>query len=329
MPEVSIIVPVYGVENCIDKCIQSVIGQSFRDWELILVDDGSPDNSGAICDSYAGTDGRIKVIHTENGGVSRARNTGMDAACGKYVVFIDGDDWVETTYIESMAAYAKDDKSVVYGNVVNDYSDGRQSVKVFDYMDAETVRLDSDVEKIMRTRLPENGFPVAKLFVRDIIRSHGLKFDESLSYHEDHLFVLEYLTYADSVILSSKADYHYEHRIGTESLSKKRHSPLKMIEASDKLIESITRCVDRFGITDICYIRRLYTCFGLNQLMVALKNAGYSELTDVANAIRRRYGLFRKYYSPNHRTLRLLPMLIFAHLEFPYRAVLQWREKLL
>ena len=92
MPTISVIVPVYRVEKYIRRCVDSILAQSFRDYELILVDDGSPDYSGAICDEYATRDPRIRVIHKENGGLSSARNVGIDAASGEYLFFMDSDD---------------------------------------------------------------------------------------------------------------------------------------------------------------------------------------------------------------------------------------------
>lgn len=101
-PKVSIIVPIYKVEKYIHKCIDSILSQTFTDFELILVDDGSPDKCGEICEQYALKDGRIKVIHKENGGLSDARNVGMEYANGIYTIFVDSDDWIETTMIEKM-----------------------------------------------------------------------------------------------------------------------------------------------------------------------------------------------------------------------------------
>lgn len=94
-PKVSIIVPIYKVEKYIYKCINSILGQSLTEFELILVDDGSPDRCGDICDEYAKKDKRIKVIHKENGGLSDARNSGLDVATGKFVAFIDSDDFID------------------------------------------------------------------------------------------------------------------------------------------------------------------------------------------------------------------------------------------
>ena len=99
MAEVSIIVPVYQVEKYIRQCVDSILAQTFTDFELILVDDGSKDQSGQICDEYARMDTRVKVIHKENGGLSDARNTGMDQASGKYFMFVDSDDYIAPTML--------------------------------------------------------------------------------------------------------------------------------------------------------------------------------------------------------------------------------------
>ena len=98
-PKLSIIVPVYNVEQYLDKCIKSILNQTFKDFELILVDDGSIDNSGEICDEYAKKDSRVKVIHKKNGGLAAARNTGLIIARGDYVGFVDSDDWIEPRYV--------------------------------------------------------------------------------------------------------------------------------------------------------------------------------------------------------------------------------------
>ena len=102
MPKVSIIVPVYKAEQYLHRCVDSILSQSFTDCELILVDDGSPDKSGEICDEYASRDSRIQVIHKQNGGVSSARNAGLDVAHGEYVWFVDSDDWIENDSLKEI-----------------------------------------------------------------------------------------------------------------------------------------------------------------------------------------------------------------------------------
>ena len=137
MPKVSIIVPVYKAEKYLHRCIDSILSQSFTDWELILVDDGSPDSSGAICDEYAQKDARIQVIHKVNGGVSNARQSGMDIAKGEYVIHADPDDWVETNMLEELYGKAKEeDADMVICDFIYEYAAGpkyhRQNIESLD-----------------------------------------------------------------------------------------------------------------------------------------------------------------------------------------------------
>lgn len=104
MPKFSIIVPVYKVEQYLDRCIQSILKQTFTDFEVILVDDGSPDNCGVICDNYAAKDDRIVVLHQINQGLSAARNNGLDIARGEYICFVDSDDWIEHEMLAEIEA---------------------------------------------------------------------------------------------------------------------------------------------------------------------------------------------------------------------------------
>ena len=120
MPEISVIVPVYNIQDYVSECVDSILKQSFRDFELILVDDGSTDSSGNICDSYMTIDSRIKVIHKKNGGLSDARNVGMMSAKGKYFSFIDGDDTVSLVYLEILYNTLKEqDADIVQGGFSN------------------------------------------------------------------------------------------------------------------------------------------------------------------------------------------------------------------
>lgn len=127
MAEVSIIVPVYQVEKYIRQCVDSILGQTFTDFELILVDDGSTDRSGEICDEYAGMDGRVKVIHTENVRAAEARNKGMDQASGNYFMFIDSDDYIVPTMLECLhRSIVKDDADIVSCNYLYSFENDRE-----------------------------------------------------------------------------------------------------------------------------------------------------------------------------------------------------------
>ena len=105
--KVSVVIPIYKVEDLLERCIDSVLDQEYKNLEIILVDDGSPDNSGKICDTYASVDSRVKVIHKTNGGLSDARNTGMKNATGEYITFLDSDDWIEPDFISYLLSIMK------------------------------------------------------------------------------------------------------------------------------------------------------------------------------------------------------------------------------
>ena len=140
MPKISIIVPVYKAEKYLNRCVDSILAQTFTDWELLLIDDGSPDRSGEICDEYAKKDSRIRVIHKENGGVSSARQRGQDEACGEYTIHVDPDDWVEPTMLEELYQKAKDDNADM---VICDYYTNESSLQ--NYIKQQPTKLDTNV----------------------------------------------------------------------------------------------------------------------------------------------------------------------------------------
>ena len=113
MPKISIIVPVYKAETYLSRCLDSIINQTFKNFEVLLIDDGSPDCSGEICDKYAAMDTRIRVLHKENGGVSSARQMGLDNAKGEYTIHADPDDWVEPNMLEELYKKAKEAEYVL------------------------------------------------------------------------------------------------------------------------------------------------------------------------------------------------------------------------
>lgn len=176
MPEISIVVPVYNIQEYIRECIESILAQSFRDFELILVDDGSKDLSGKICDEYLDKDNRIKVIHKENGGLSDARNVGMDGAKGNYLTFIDGDDAVSPLYLEILyttlkeqnadlvqGSFTRKKESLVLRSDIKKIICLENKEAIHDYLHRKGLYV-SACAKIYRRELFEHiNFPVGKL----------------------------------------------------------------------------------------------------------------------------------------------------------------------
>ena len=209
-PEISIIVPVYKVEEYLPCCIESVLAQSFTDFELLLVEDGSPDNCGEICDEYAQNDERLRVFHQQNSGVSIARNRGLSEARGKYVTFVDSDDWIGEDYLRDLydALPDKVSRGIVIEGVNRLYPD--KSVRKMP-LPGDTKLLASEVYRLLTEYFDGNiGYSASKLYSLDLIKEYHLCFSPKLSLLEDMLFMYDYILRTDFVVL--KNVYHYFYR---------------------------------------------------------------------------------------------------------------------
>ena len=216
MPTISIIVPVYKVEKYLHCCVDSILAQTFTDWELLLIDDGSPDRSGEICDEYASKDTRIKVFHKENGGVSSARNLGIDKAEGEWLCFIDSDDTIQPTYLDDFEL--DKEKSDIYMQGYQIIKDG-EIICTHDFSKCK----DFDLAKILGYSEDNNiiNSPCFKLYKSSIVNMNKVRFDIRTSYGEDHLFSLDYCRYISSAHFTLSHGYHYRISEG-ESLSHRR-----------------------------------------------------------------------------------------------------------
>lgn len=215
-PLVSVIVPVYNVECMLDKCVESIISQSYKNLEILLVDDGSPDNCPAKCDLWAKDDERIRVIHKKNGGLSSARNAGLAEAQGKFVSFIDSDDYIDVDMIDRMVTEAlqNDSQMVVCGTVNELYDNGKYSVLGCAVMQDMRTSNNGQVKKIM-LELTDTGYCIPvwnKLFRYDFLKQYDASFDESLHLGEDSVFEAHLYKYVDRLSCISKAFYHYVSR---------------------------------------------------------------------------------------------------------------------
>lgn len=192
-PKISIIVPVYNTEQYLSRCLDSILSQSFVDFELLLIDDGSTDGSGAICDAYAEKDGRIRVFHKENGGVSEARNLGLKEAKGEWICFVDSDDVLMADGLQAMADGVSDEVDMVMAGYIE--------------MEGDTLQTDTtgfggsgiiEQNKALlmmypSVDMPYMGYPWGKLYKRNLVLEKNISFDEHIRIKEDTLFVVEYL----------------------------------------------------------------------------------------------------------------------------------------
>ena len=203
---ISIIVPIYNVEKYLTKCIDSLISQTYQDVEIILVDDGSHDESARICDEYANKDLRIKVIHKQNGGVSSARNAGLAIAKGEYIGFVDPDDWVSLTMYEDMLTVIKDNSEVDLVICGYDYVKEDGNTDRFYRTREDELLLQKEMMSRMSDLPPTVRHGVVnKLFRKNVIGA--MQFDESLHSSEDVLFVTQYVEKINSAVFVHKPLY--------------------------------------------------------------------------------------------------------------------------
>lgn len=209
-PYISIITPVYKAEAFIEKCVNSIVAQTFTNWELILVDDGSPDGSGVLCDKFASKDDRIKSIHKANGGVSSARNLGLDYACGEYVTFIDSDDTIGPTFLERFAN--NPDIDIIFSGLQRV---GSVECKMFGELNKRYSSV-SDLMHDLSVSLDETdlmlgglNFICCKAFRRSILQEHSIRFNQEMIYGEDTCLVFQFLSYANNAMQVEGNEYFY------------------------------------------------------------------------------------------------------------------------
>ncbi len=208
-PKVSIIVPVYNAAGTLRRCIDSVLKQDYANFELLLVDDGSRDESPAICDGYAGQDGRIRVLHKENAGVSAARNDAIALASGRYLQFLDSDDWLAPEATRLLVRAAQDGGCDLV--IADFYRVSGDRVSHKGEIDEDGVMNREEFAAHMMENPADFYYGVLwnKLFRRDIIQEYGLRMDEDLRWCEDFLFNLEYILHAETFRALRVPIYYY------------------------------------------------------------------------------------------------------------------------
>lgn len=205
MCKISIVVPIYNIENSLSRCVDSIKNQIYINWELILVNDGSSDRSGSICDKYAENDERIIVVHKQNGGSASARNAGLRAATGDYITFVDGDDWIENDGYEKMMRRAMEtDSDIVMSNFTIQKADGTCSVRKEGFDKPNSVEL---IKAMMTGKL--HGSNCNKIYRRSIVENNNIRFIDGADYTEDLAFNIKLLTLTDKITYLPIAYYHY------------------------------------------------------------------------------------------------------------------------
>lgn len=237
MPLISIIIPVYNVEQYLSECLDSVLAQTIENFELILINDGSKDTSGEICDTYAEKDNRIRVFHQANAGSSTARNIGICKAEGKYICFIDSDDTVTPHYLQAFLPGIEQNAELCVQGLIEHVA-GRET-----YKKQFTATSHPSVVSALDAGLLHYRGLVCKLFHADIIRKYDIKFPAHIVYGEDAVFFYSYLSYISTVYTSAECCYYY--RKGIEPVTQRRHDPEALLDYLEFSIGKVTEIYQR------------------------------------------------------------------------------------
>ena len=240
---VTVIVPVYNAEQFLDKCIRSIQNQKYQEIEIILVNDGSTDNSLKICENYSAKDSRIIIIDKPNGGVSAARNRGIEASRGEFCCFVDSDDWIEDTHIEAMLNEMLDADCLIEGYIREDNND-----IVNCQLNSCEYNMDDLNWKEIES-LFANGYIHPcwnKLYKVQLIKKFDVRFEEEIHISEDSLFCLNYLLFCNKLKISESTTYYYHIESNAISLSKKVYDDIFDIYGR------VYKCLDKLLVRGNC-----------------------------------------------------------------------------
>ena len=258
LPLITAVMPVYNVAPYLPRALNSLINQTFTNYEIILVDDGSTDGCAGICDDYAGRHSNVRVMHQRNGGVSDARNAGMLEARGRYIVFPDSDDWVAPDYLESFLLLKREYGSdlVCLGLCPVDDKGVKWQKK-----DDFSVSLTSyeALEDMMGPGRFVSPSSWNKLFDLDIIRKNGLMFDTDLARAEDLFFLTQYLLKCETVVYNNHAVYYYYNREGSAVNFGLSANNLSGMKANDRIIALTKKEYPKIASLALC--RKTYASF--------------------------------------------------------------------
>lgn len=299
MSLISIIVPVYNAEKTLNRCVDSILGQTFQNFELLLINDGSTDKSGIICDEYAKQDSRVRTFHKQNEGVSVARNLGIIKSIGKYITFIDSDDEIVKDYLAILYKNVQENDIVFFFSKWI-YKDNSQLEILLDNFNSnEQNVIEKEIALLMDNKTGHDllGFAWNKMFKLSIIKEHHLEFIEKLSISEDEIFTLEYCMYVKQLKVIPFSLYVYY--ISETGLTYKKKEPSEWM----LLAECYNNLMKKYAYEGIkiCLNKRIKSC-----LLNAINNCDLS-LTSKFYVI---FHFIRKFCKKNH-------------LSIPYKSILR------
>lgn len=278
---ITIVVPVYNVEKYLNKCVESIVNQTYENLEIILVDDGSPDNCPQMCDEWAKKDCRIKVVHKKNGGLSSARNAGIDAMTGDYVLFIDSDDYIELNMAEIMYTnIIKDNYDVCVCN--NSHTDKNYNIISTTGFKGTVLKGDEIIQSFLKTTVFDSSSTCNKMYKYSVLEKYNLRFDETIKWGEDYPFNYYYFRVIDKMISIDDVLYHYlmeregsiTDNVTSGSVSRWQFVRMSMLEEKDNKV-NYKIALSKYASELMCTLREL-----LNSGNKELINQHFAEITD-------------------------------------------------
>lgn len=303
-PLISIIVPVYKAEHTLERCVHSLTAQTYNKLEIILINDGSPDQSGIICDKLAAKDSRITVIHQKNHGVSYTRNHGIDLCSGDFLCFVDSDDYVDQTFITNFVKGLSSTVDIVLQGINEIKSDGsiiKKIPRACIYPNEQILEGVADINQYAMF-----GYVCNKLYKRELIIRNNLRFDTNINISEDRIFALHYLQYAHKMNVVAASAYNYE--LQPTGLTMRQNSYDEIKRAADANLDAALlllkhRQSERF----LHDTRRMYIMTATGYLIALFKiKTPYRKINIALNLFKKEYIDWLIYYHPQSTDQKFL-----------------------
>lgn len=303
-PKVSIIVPVYKAEQYLHRCVDSILAQTFTDLELLLIDDGSPDRSGEICDEYAKLDSRIRVFHKPNGGVSSARQCGIDNALGEYTIHVDPDDWVDSAMLEELYNKAKADDADM---VICDFYEIYKDMQVRNIQRPQNFKNENILRQVLDASI--HGSLCNKLIRRRCYSLYNISLPHEMSLWEDRYIICRLLMHNIKVSYLDQAFYYYDRYSNQNSIV--RMPSLSSLDSVIYFIDYFEKHLNVSNYIDEFYLLKEYA----KNMAFLCTSCSYSQFENLYKEINKRYV---KFHNPLHFPFYSVMSLLLRNKKIPY-----------
>ncbi len=295
---ITVMIPAYNAQKYIGRCIESLIEQTYKDIEILIVNDGSKDSTKSICEEFSQKDARVRLVNQENGGEGAARNTGLREARGKYLTFVDADDYVKEDFIERLHTNLVNNEA---GLAICGFTELREDTVLNETSGDITIMNQEEGMEMLLREDSFKGYVWNKIFDLDIIRQNKLSFDVSLAVWTDVLFVFQYMIHIDKIVFDPTPEYYYIYL--ETSVSHGGGNNVIAVEKSYSAIRAKEQMVDYIPDNYLKVKRQLAIRFVQSSLAV-IRNIGYSKNQDQYNIFKEKsIEYIKKYYKTVKKNL--------------------------